>query len=223
MTESERNVLAGEYVLGLLEGEALKAAEAQIRTDANFAALVQNWENRLMPLVEIVPDLVPSSLVWNRIAVATRPPAVRAPGLVQRWLAGFSKRFYAAVAALGVAFALMTLSFFMHTPPEAERQIAVLNNRDGGTFVVAETKTTLVITPHNVTLPAGRVAELWLVVPNHAPQAVGLFQSGGSLNMAIPKSSVSGQSLAVSLEPPGGAPGSTPSGPIIAEGAFTIL
>ncbi|GLR65343.1 anti-sigma K factor RskA [Acidocella aquatica] len=223
MTEDDFNALAGEYVLGLLEGAALNEAEALMRADAGFAALVQSWENRLMPLIETTPDFVPPPLLWDRIAVATRPATARAPGVVQRLFAGLAQRFRIGGATVGVALALLALFFFLHTPPEAGRQIAALRNRDGGTFIVEQTKTAMIIVPRNITLPAGRVAELWLLAPHHAPQAIGVFQSGQSLNMALPKTSASGLSLAVSLEPPGGAPGPTPTGPIIAEGAITLL
>ncbi len=223
MTEDDFNALAGEYVLGLLEGEALNEAEALIRADARFAALVQGWESRLMPLIDTTPDLAPPPQLWGRIAAATRPTTATAPGSFQHVVAKFTRRFRLGIAGFGAAFAMLALLFLLHTPPQAGRQIAALSNRDGGSFIVEQTKTAMIITPQNITLPAGRVAELWLLAPNHAPQAVGVFQPGQSLNIALPKSPTPGLSLAVSLEPPGGAPGPTPTGPIIAEGAITIL
>ena len=43
MTDSDDRTLAGEYVLGLLEGAAKLDAERRLASDAAFAREVENW------------------------------------------------------------------------------------------------------------------------------------------------------------------------------------
>ncbi|MDE8345179.1 MAG: anti-sigma factor [Acidocella sp.] len=229
MTPEPQDILASEYVLGLLEGEALREAEALLHANAGFAALVQSWERRLMPLAETTPELPPPPQVWRRIAAATRanstdatqPAGLRARGGMPTGFIRTRRGMFLAVC--GSAVAALVVVVTMSISPQPARQIAMLKNRDGGGFIVAQTKTDMIITPSHITLPSGHVAELWLLAPNHAPQAIGVFQPGHSLDIKLPTTPSPGLSLAVSLEPPGGAPGPTPTGPIIAEGVITIL
>jgi len=60
-------VLAAEYALGLLEGEALLTARGRMASDPAFAGEVRQWEERLAPLLDEVPTAMPSSQVWQRI------------------------------------------------------------------------------------------------------------------------------------------------------------
>jgi anti-sigma-K factor RskA len=219
MNDDDLNALAGEYVLGLLQGEALAQAQARLRDDPHFAALAQNWERALMPLAEASPAIAPPPGLWERIRASTNP----APKPIARLTARLSRRVRLGIAGLATALAVASLLFTLYAPPQAGRQIAALTNRDGGSFIVMQTKSALTITPQNVILPAGRVAELWLLAPGHAPQALGVFQAGQAIILTLPQPHSTGLALAVSLEPPGGAPGPAPSGPIIAEGAITNL
>ena len=219
MNDEDRNALAGEYVLGLLDGAARREAEDLLHDDARFAALVQEWERRLMPLAEASREIPPPAQLWARIAAATRP----APGWSARRTAWFSGRMRLGVAGLGIALAAAVLLFALRSPLDAGHQIAALQDRDGGSFIVQQTRNGLIITAQNISVPAGRAAELWVLAPGHAPRAIGVFQPGHTLNMALPNPAITGLALAVSLEPPGGAPGPLPTGPIIAEGSITLM
>ena len=52
------DLIAAEYVLGVLDSAARAAAEASIRRDPDFAAAVQAWEHRLEGLND---DFAPAS------------------------------------------------------------------------------------------------------------------------------------------------------------------
>jgi anti-sigma-K factor RskA len=45
----DRDLLAGEYVLGVLEGEEAATARRLLEQDKEFAAAVAAWEKRLAP------------------------------------------------------------------------------------------------------------------------------------------------------------------------------
>ena len=82
-----------------------------------------------------------------------------------------------------------------------------------------------------VPLPAdvdaeGRVAELWLIPEGGAPASLGLLPHDRTRAVDVPAdlhaALVAGATLAVSLEPPGGAPHGAPTGPVVASGALRI-
>ena len=60
--------LAAEYVLGVLDGAERRAVERRAATDAAFAQEIDAWAERLGPLAQTVPAVVPPASVWARIA-----------------------------------------------------------------------------------------------------------------------------------------------------------
>lgn len=80
----EAETLAAEYVLGLLEGEELRAAERRLADDPAFAAEVAEWWERLSVLLEAEPGRAPPPTLWPRIEAALDQAAQRASAPVQR-------------------------------------------------------------------------------------------------------------------------------------------
>ncbi len=60
--------IAGEYVLGTLSHEERRAANERLKTDANFARLVHEWEKRLSPLSETQEPVAAPLGIWHKIA-----------------------------------------------------------------------------------------------------------------------------------------------------------
>jgi len=56
---SEDELLAAEYVLGVLAGADRAAAERLLQRDAKFAAMVAAWEQRLTPWAREIADVSP--------------------------------------------------------------------------------------------------------------------------------------------------------------------
>lgn len=221
MTDDEIIALAGEYVLGLLEGDALAQAEALLARDLTFQKAIQTWEWQLMGMAEDIQAVAPPEHAWSRIQSAIRqehaaqvPPMAAKRIQNRRWRWGFA---VGGLAAAAVIVALLFSDIFLQS---SGRQIAALESRDGGVFAIIKTPTSLILKPENITLPTGKIAELWLIAPNQKPQAAGLLDADHSLAIALP-ASVPGLVLAVSLEPPGGSPTGAPTGPVIAEGHLT--
>jgi anti-sigma-K factor RskA len=68
------DLIAAEYVLGLLEASARRDAQTRLKHDEAFAAQVAAWETYFTPWLEaIAPVEVPAAL-WTRRSAATRPP-----------------------------------------------------------------------------------------------------------------------------------------------------
>jgi anti-sigma-K factor RskA len=68
------------------------------------------------------------------------------------------------------------------------------------------------------------VPELWLIPAGEAPRSLGVIDTTQAREIDIPadlrRALVSGSLLAVTLEPPGGAPHGVPTGPIVAKGGI---
>ena len=87
---------------------------------------------------------------------------------------------------------------------------------------------TMVVMPlRTARVPAGKVAELWLVAADGRPHALGLGDRAPMQAITVPAAlrnqMLAQATLAVSLEPTGGSPTGAPSGEVIARGRLTRL
>jgi anti-sigma-K factor RskA len=225
---------AAEYVLGVLDDEARRAAAARAARDPLFNAEIEAWERRLAPLLSEVAEQTPSRGVWMRIAAAVAP----APGSVApRGRRVISNRFglWVGAAALGVAAgvaAVVIVGPALRGVPASAPAVAAapslsarLTTPTGGVIFVAfldPSKRTVMMVPVEPLRRQGRSAELWLILPGGRPIPVGLIDgaqprllTSAMLSRAAPQAV-----MAVSLEPAGGSPTGAPTGPIVATGAL---
>ena len=82
MIEDDRNLLAGEYVLGTLDADEIKRVNDLLDQDPQFRELVSAWERRLGELHLMVEPVEPSPEIWQRIKArlaADVTPTVAAP------------------------------------------------------------------------------------------------------------------------------------------------
>jgi anti-sigma-K factor RskA len=63
----ERDQLAAELALGVLEGEELAQARALAAEDADFRAAVATWLGRFAPLLDEVEPVEPPATVWGEV------------------------------------------------------------------------------------------------------------------------------------------------------------
>lgn len=228
-------VLAGEYVLGLVAAGERRAVQARITTDPAFARLVAEWEQRLGSLHAGIPPVEVPPHVWQRIRSrlgwSTPPARVGLWQSIGLWRTATALAVAAAIAAILVGRA----------PPPAPRQPPVALQpaaapvttlaRDSGApgwlASIDVTRGTMLLVPVPSPPDArGRVPELWLIPQGKAPQPLGLLSSDRSHAIVVPPglrtALRSGSLLAVSLEPPGGAPHGVPTGPIVAKGVIQL-
>ncbi|MDE2449852.1 MAG: anti-sigma factor [Gammaproteobacteria bacterium] len=227
-------VLAGEYVVGLLDAEQRRIVQTRIAADPAFAHLVAEWERRLGPLLEgIAPVEVPPR-VWQRIRLRLgwTTPAARESfwNNLGLWRTATALAVAAAIAAVLVGRAPQHVP---QQPTAALLPAAPVTTlaRDSGApgwlASIDAARGTMLLVP----VPAppdvrGRVPELWLIPRGKAPQPLGLLSNDRSHAVTVPpglRSALrSGSLLAVSLEPPGGAPHAVPTGPIVAKGVIQL-
>ena len=118
--------LAGEFALGLLEGEELAAAERRLASDAAFAREVEFWRARFAAFDDATPQQAAGDDLWRKIeaGVPTRADARDAR-------AGFMARWWNSLPALratafGSAIAVLLLAVGLGVAIRAARQQPVM-------------------------------------------------------------------------------------------------
>lgn len=243
-TDMERGdaVLAGEYVLGLLEGQELLTARGRVANDAEFAALVAEWEDRLAPLLDEIAGREPSAELWQRIeaAIGLREAGedsrvVELSSQVRRWkwVAGLTS----AAAAVALAFLALTPTAQAPTPDTAPpTQVAVADPLVAQVAMVdGDARLDVTYLPESRRMMVGAVGlelasdrdhELWLLEEGATvPQSLGLIRPGQVITSILPedvaRNIASGAQVLLTEEPLGGKPEGVDPGPLVASGAFS--
>ncbi|MCD0259391.1 anti-sigma factor [Xanthomonas melonis] len=263
--EPPRDVLAGEYVLGLLSADERLAIEQRIATDAAFAQAVLQWQEHLAPLLEDIAAVTPPDQIWVRVrqtlgfdtplrAVPVATPAVTGTPARPLWN---NVRLWRWTTAAGLATAavcvLALLNLRTAPTPDQPRQTPVVqtpatppatttppatgiamtstlateDGRPGYVALMDADQHTITVTPLDRTATADKVPELWLITPDGKAHSMGTFDDQRAHRAQIPDRLMPMLSneaiLAVTLEPPGGAPGGVATGTVVAKGGISTL
>jgi anti-sigma-K factor RskA len=241
------DVLAGEYVLGVLDAEQRRMAEQRIANEPSFAGEIATWEHHLMALTtEIAPVAVPD-YVWARISNALGfGPSLRHAAKperssfwnsvgVWRWLSagGFATAMVCAIALFNVPHTPAPVAPPVAVVPAVVEPLPMISNlaREDGKpgFMAAVDKHSgrMRIMPIQPIIQEGRVQELWLIPAEGTPHSLGIVSAEHAQSGQLPERMLSMLDsraiFAVTLEPPGGGPGGKPSGPITAKGVIALL
>ncbi len=220
------DILAAEYVLGVLPMDERQAAAARIEDDPAFARLAAAWEERLSPLdagyEEIEPPASAKAGLDARLFAPGGQPAAPARSGFMHSLA-----FWRGVAAAAVAALLLVVALPVLRPsaPPAGRLVASLTGEESGVRYLAvydaaagEIGLSHVAGDHG----AGSDFELWAIEGDRPPVSLGVIPAGASVRLAVVPAHramiASGVLFAISLEPEGGSPTGQPTGPVVAAG-----
>jgi anti-sigma-K factor RskA len=221
---SDDELLAAEFVLGVLAGTDRAAALRLLERDGNFARLVAAWEEKLAPWAGEIEEVAAPPQVWDRIAAAL--PAQSASNGWWQSLA-FWRGLSLATGAL--AAACIGALLYLGNAPQKAPLVASIDGGGHKHFVATIDigRGSIAVQPAAFTADATRVPELWLIPADGKPRPLGLLQADRAVRIAIPPELI-GQTvisavLAVSLEPPGGSPTGLPTGTVIATGKLTSL
>jgi anti-sigma-K factor RskA len=226
MTEDDI-VLAGEFVLGLLDAATEASAVARVATDATFASEVEAWRLRLQPMVDGNETPAPVKL-WPKIEAALPKQSGQdgPTGNVRLWqsLTGFSS---VAAAILGVL--LLQKPEVVAPPAQQAPLIAALGSETGTASLTASYEADsgrMIVTP--VSLDTGELyPELWIIPADGTPHSLGIVASDKATSKTVPLEARqfmgSGGTLAITPEPQTGGAGGKPTGPVIASGKITTL
>lgn len=237
MSPAERDRLAAEYALGLLEGQDAARAEVLFETDAAFTTAVTRWAAHLAEIDRSAPELQPATVLWERIG-AGLGPAVAPPPAVQPRRASSSTRsvwealwssigfwrpagLVAACAALILAVGLAASIRSASRAPvlvavlltDASRPAAVVN-------AFADGRTEL-IPLDAIAVPPGKALEIWTLWDRaRGPVSVGLIDAARRVTLRLDglPAPAPDQLFEITLEPASGSPTGRPTGPILMKG-----
>ena len=227
MLSEDDFVLAGEYVLGLLDRPSEVSANARIATDAAFAAEVEAWRLRFMPMVD-GNDTPTPSYIWDAIQASL-------PGSTQQDNKRGNVRFWQAIAgASSMAAAVLGILLLQQPAPVVPSVpvvplVAALGSQTGTSSITARydgANGQMLLTP--VSLQTGELyPELWIIPADGNPRSLGMVRADGPSQINVGASLRGfideGATLAITSEPIGGGPGGKPSGPVIASGKITTV
>ena len=243
------DLLAGEYVLGVLDADARREAQRRIGADRDFAARVARWDAHFSPWLLRVDAVEPGAHVWPRIRTALGWSSVEGTrkGLWD------NAAFWRGTTALAVAASVFAVAIGVWRTPEpvapvppvvvqvptpapateeaAALPVTVLATDDGNTGWIARvapdrSKVLMVPTPRPVDA-GGKVNELWIIASGEAPKSLGFVSNDKAHSIDIPATLrdavAAGAVFAVTLEPEQGLPHAAPSGPIVAKGEILAI
>jgi anti-sigma-K factor RskA len=227
-------VIAGEYVLGVLSDEDRQKVEARMTLDRNFAAMVDHWRSNMLT---VDPTPRPTRKAPRRASpfaepMAARPRALREHAPVLNPAIWQSVAFWrGASGILALAVVAMGLSQSgLLSPPAGKPMTSSLAMPEGDLALTARYDAAtgrIRIAPVAAAATAPGIAdakslEVWLTPNGAAPVSLGVLQPGSQGDVFVPKSARNrlkeGAILSVSLEPAGGSPTGAPSGRVIAQG-----
>ena len=231
---TERDALAAEYALGLLEGQELANARELERTDPAFRVAVDRWNHRFAPLYDGVAPVEPAEGILEAIDRQIGPAATQGSDnivVLRRRLARWrvlASGSTALAASLALALLIERPGEIAPPAPRSAPMVAMIEGGGGTARLVAAWNAAdrrLMVIPAVVPpADAAHSHELWLIPADGKPRSMGVMPDG-TMRVTIDEPMAGklreGAMLAVSLEPAGGSPGDGPSGPVLASGKLT--
>lgn len=210
-----RDLLAGDYVLGLMPARAKARFERLMAADAELARLVAEWSERLAPIDGAAKPVTPPARVWRAIEAKLAARPMPRQNLFESLV--FWRGLAGAAAAVAAALVL-----YIAVGRAPETVVAVLADSSGTPAFIA-TRTTsdeVAVAPvRPQSLEAQKSFELWAIAGG-PPKPLGLVSAKPGQSLVVPASALAagGTVLAVSLEPAGGSPTGLPTGPVLFQG-----
>lgn len=223
------DLLAAEYVLGVLDADERQIVSRRIDADTVFARLVEGWEVSLSPLAaayrEVEPPVSVKTAVDRRLfanAAAVTTPAESRGGL---WS---SLAFWRGFAAAAVAALAIYIAVPVFNPPVEQPQARLVaslaaEGSDVRYLAVYDAAHHEVGLSHvSGERASGKDFELWMIEGKNPPVSMGVIPTGATAHIVVSPAAqqklAQGAVLAVSLEPSGGSPTGQPTGPVVAAG-----
>jgi anti-sigma-K factor RskA len=220
----EDDLLAAELALGVLTSAERSAAQVRAAREPSFAAMVAAWEQRLAPWAAEIDEVAVAANIWDRIA-ASLPAQNKSAG----WWQSLALWRGLSLATGALAAACIAGLIYLGNAPYSKPLTAGIDG-DGRRHFVATIDTragNIAVVPAAYSADATREPELWLIPADGKPRPLGMLRADRAVTIRIPSDlaalTVGDAVLAVSLEPPGGSPTGSPTGPVIATGKLTIL
>lgn len=217
-----REVMAGDYVIGLLDTRHAQRVRAATQVDPAWRDAVAAWETRLAPLVAIVRPETPPGNIWDRIEARVAPAEAPRVRKERR-----SYHIWRIVAGLAVVGMLGTAGYMFYARRATERLMAVLANDRNLPGVLLERDRRGDLTFINLPAasgrvlqaPSGKVLQIWAVAPGaQAPTNLGVLPYEPVRQLTIPARLFTPEPemlIQITVEAEGGSTTGRPIGPTI--------
>ncbi|WP_332697389.1 anti-sigma factor [Bosea sp. (in: a-proteobacteria)] len=235
---AERDALAGEYVLGLIEGAEFAAAEARHASERDFATAVETWRGHLAAIDATATPILPPADLWRRIEaglagimpLAAESAAVTAEAgsaARSRFADWWNSLFVWRGAAFAGALAALLLAIGLNGALDRARRqpvmVAVLMTDASIAAAVVHTYAdgrVEMLPLQSIDVPAGKALEIWTLWDRAVgPRSVGLIDRARTTPLRLDNLPLGKDQLfEITLEPASGSPTGRPTGPIIAKG-----
>jgi anti-sigma-K factor RskA len=233
-TPQERDALAGEYVLGLVEGADRTILEQRIEHEPALAASVESWRGHLAAIDATARPVPPSPGLWPRIeaeiaeilpaAERGRLKALKAGNTLADW---WNSLFVWRGAALAGAFAALLLAIGLNGALDRARRqpvmVAVLLTDANIAAAVVNTFAdgrVEMVPLQNIAVPEGKALEIWTLWDRAVgPRSVGLIDRARTTPLRLDQLPLgTNQLFEITIENATGSPTGRPTGPIVAKG-----
>lgn len=233
---SRDEIISGEYVLGVLSEEERRRVEARIATDPKFARQVRRWQTNLAAFnPQDDTDLQPPAQNFDRLEARFFTNDLEDEGevILPRRRGGSLWDSVSFWRGLAGAAAVIAAGIFIGDRVDisagaSKPLVAELTGMDSPISLLAHydfDTGRLSVTPAALKEDGPKALEIWLIEDENAPTSLGLLPENGDIAIpeAMRKSFAEGRTIAITIEPSGGAPEGKPTGPVIALGKTRLL
>ncbi len=228
MSETDKDVLAGELAFGVLEGEERAAALRLMLSDRDFAVRVDRWREQSAGLFDAIADVDPPAGAWDGIARRIAPPAASASAQAVRWWRAGAIGAGAMAAGLA-ALLLLQQPAAPALAPSGQFAVAQLSGPIAGLRIAtrydpatATLRVRATGMPDTPTQP-----ELWVVPADGVPRSLGQIGRDGETVIVVAEGRRRminpSARLQLSMEPPSPTPSSEPTSDMVATGAIDLI
>lgn len=231
----ERNQLAAEYALGVLEGADVVEARRAWAGDREFRREVEQWTWRFAPLLDDVEEQATPASLWPRIdRVIGEADRIRALERQITWSRRTNFGLFATAAALAGVLLLrpalvqppVPAPTVQPTPAAASAPMVAMLVDGKDTKIVAnwdpDNRRLVLATAGDMPSDPAHSHELWVIPEGAKPISLGTLGNSEMSRMELANALADllkkGATIAITVEPPGGSPSGAPTGPILASG-----
>ena len=229
--EEDLDMLAAEFVLGTLDADERRGVESRRNHEPELAEAIAKWESRLAPLNHQVADRSPPDLLPQILARLSEKPELKGTGGEATEVLLLKTRLsrWRTAALLGYALAAcLVVAIFIHSPVDVRQPtqnfVAVFQENDQlPSFLLSINLDTreLIVRPVGAEPQTGKTYQLWLASEQlgTSPLSLGLLEAPSSpthkqldeFDAGLLRTATFG----ISLEPSGGSPTGSPTGPAL--------
>lgn len=222
--KEDDQALAAEYALGLLTPPDARAFEGRLSREPVLRAQYVVWAEDLVRMTDDIAPVAPPPR--TKTALETRLFATEKTGFLA-WI-GLVPALIGGVLAAALVY-FVTSFGLLQTPGDPQTRLtAQIAAQDESLLILAvwdDATQTLQLDRVTGAAVPGRVLELWLIAGDAAPVSLGVLPQDPTSGLTVAPAHaamLSGGTLAVSDEPPGGSPTGAPTGAVLAAGPVLL-